>query len=454
MSGTAIHSDVSVLVEHADRPLLLVVDEPGPGWTLPSTTTVEYPEGEELLDAVEALLGRPVVLLRMTDWGDMDDSRPTLHIVELDTIDDPPPPGLRWAPWRELDPSDIRPVDACRQLASWLDRRTRPPDPRETPWSQRGWYGRSSAWMTDRMADLGRPAIGSPRLHYLWGVAAILRAEAEGATYFMKASPAWLRHEGVLTQRLSTRAPEVLPTVVAVEPDEGWMLMEDLGTRLLGDESVDRWGDGLQVFADLQRAWSAHLDELVEVGTRERPLARVAEWVPTMPDHPFAGPFLSAEEAARWRAATPDLVSACRRLDELGPPSTLTHGDLHPWNIVVRNGGHVVFDWTEATITHPFADLLTFVIRTPDVAARRAIRAAYLARWADVLSPAALEEAGDLALVLGGLIQVDLYLSGLGLLDPADLGELEGAGADWMLRTLRVLEDGIDAAWIEDGSTP
>src|SRR4029079_17572362 len=157
-----------------------------------------------------------------------------------------------------------------------------------------------------------------------------------------------------------------------------------LGTRLLGDESVDRWGDGLQVFADLQRAWSGHIDELVEVGARERPLARLAGWVSTMPDHPFAGPFLSAKDAARWRAATPDLVSECRRLDELGPPSTLTHGDLHPWNIVVRSGGHVVFDWTEATITHPFADLLTFVIRTPDVAARRAIRAAYLARWADV----------------------------------------------------------------------
>jgi hypothetical protein len=258
----------------------------------------------------------------------------------------------------------------------------------------------------------------------------------------------------VLTRHLSTRAPGLLPTVVAIEPDEGWMLMEDLGGRALGDEPVERWGAGLEVFADLQRAWSGHTDELVRLGARERPLDRLAEWVPTMAEHTFAGPFLSDVDVAGWNASAPALVSACRRLEELGPPAALTHGDLHPWNIVVRDERHVVFDWTEATITHPFTDLLTFVIRTPDIAARRAIRSAYLAGWADVLSPTALDEAGDLALVVGGLIQVDLYLTGLDLVDPADLGELEGAGADWIRRTLRVLADGIEATWVEGDSTP
>ena len=39
------HSDICVLVEHAGEPLRLVVDEAGPAWTLPSTTTVDDPEG-------------------------------------------------------------------------------------------------------------------------------------------------------------------------------------------------------------------------------------------------------------------------------------------------------------------------------------------------------------------------------------------------------------------------
>ncbi len=79
---------------------------------------------------------------------------------------------------------------------------------------------------------------------------------------------------------------------------------------------------------------------------------------------------------------------------------------------------------------------------------------AYLSKWADVLPGPELVEAGDLALVVGGLVQVDMYLTERPELHPADLGELEGAGADWMRRTLRVLDDGIEATWVEEGSTP
>jgi hypothetical protein len=454
MSETAIHSDVCVLVGHGSEPLLLVVDEPGPGWTLPTTTTVDDPEGEELLDAVEALLGRSVVPLRMTEWGGMDESRPTLRVVELEPIDDPPPPGHRWMPWRDVRPSAVRPVGAGRPLASWIDGRTRPPDPHQTPWSRPGWFGRASEWMTDRLAEQGRPAASPPRLFYLWALSAILRAETSDGPCFLKASPTFLRHEGELTRCLASIAPGRLPNVLDVEPAEGWMLMADLGGRLLGDDPVETWGHGLEAFADLQRDCSGRVDELHGRGVRERPLDALAETAVTMPEHPFAAPYLSADEVARWRAATPALQSACRRLAEIGPPPTLSHGDLHPWNIVVRDEGHVVFDWTEATVSHPFTDLVTFVVRTPDVRARRAMREAYLSRWADVLPPRDLAQAGDLALVVGGLAQVDLYLTELPELHPADLGEEAGAAADWMLRTLRLLADGIEVVWVEDGSTP
>src|SRR5262245_37014081 len=146
MSGGPIHSDVVVLVAHAVEPLILVVDAPGPGWALPSTTTVDEPLGHELLDAVETLLERPVVLLRMTEWGGMDESRPTLRVVELEPIGDPPPSGHRWIPWRDVEPSAVRPAEAGHPFAAWRDGRTRPPDPREAPWSRPGWFGRASAW--------------------------------------------------------------------------------------------------------------------------------------------------------------------------------------------------------------------------------------------------------------------------------------------------------------------
>jgi hypothetical protein len=140
----------------------------------------------------------------------------------------------------------------------------------------------------------------------------------------------------------------------------------------------------------------------------------------------------------------PAFVAACRRLDELGPPATLVHGDFHPWNVTDQASGPRIFDWTDAAISHPFTDLAVYAMRADDVAIRRANRDAYLARWADHLDPASLTEAGELAIVVGTLYQVDSYLRILESLDPDDLWDLGMAIGSWARAAVASLDEGID----------
>jgi hypothetical protein len=263
----------------------------------------------------------------------------------------------------------------------------------------------------------------------------------------MKASPLFFRHEGLVTRQLGARCPGLVPTVVDVEPAEGWMLMEDHGGVALGEQPPNRWARGLETIAEIQRAWTGHTDELVALGARIRPLDALAQAVPSLIEQDAIGPHLSADDAGRWNTAVPALVEACHRLADLGPPDTVAHGDLHPWNVVVRDHRDLVFDWTDAAVSHPFVDLLTYLIRTTDLEARREMLRTYLGCWGDVLPPDQLREAGELALVVSGLYQVEAYLHIVTRLDPADAATFDGAPADWMRKTLRALADGIGAAW-------
>lgn len=74
-------------------------------------------------------------------------------------------------------------------------------------------------------------------------------------------------------------------------------------------------------------------------------------------------------EAQLWLAAMadrPDLVAAAERLIASEPPSArrvISHGDLHPFNVLVTPSGPVLIDWTVARVAHPgftlgFTDLM------------------------------------------------------------------------------------------------
>jgi hypothetical protein len=340
----------------------------------------------------------------------------------------------------------IVPIEARPSIERWLDRQANGPRPLDPPWTRPGWFERASSWMVERMAALGRSAVEAPTVHYLWEISIILRAPTRDGAVFLKCSTDVFRSEAAITARLAARTPALVTSVIGVEPVEGWLLMDDHGDRILGEQPAEAWVPGAVALAEIQRAWTGRTDELVAAGARRRSLAELAAVVPTMPEWPTVRDHLAEPDVATFRSATPSLVAACRRLAELGPPDTIVHGDFHSHNVVLGPDGPVVFDWTDGAVGHPFVDLPVFVLRADDVSVRHAIREAYLASWRDQLSAAALAEAGELSLVVGGLYQVQGYDILLRGLDPADRADMSAAGASWLRRSLRFLRDGIEAS--------
>ena len=53
----------------------------------------------------------------------------------------------------------------------------------------------------------------------------------------------------------------------------------------------------------------------------------------------------------------PRFIEMGRELAALPIPQTLVHGDLHLSNVSRQAGQYVLFDWTDACVSHPFFDM-------------------------------------------------------------------------------------------------
>lgn len=145
-------------------------------------------------------------------------------------------------------------------------------------------------------------------------------------------------------------------------------------------------------------------------------------------------------EGELWRAAVadrPDLVSAAEQLIEAEPRSArrvISHGDLHPFNVLVTANGPVLIDWTVARVAHP-----GFTLGFTDL----------------MLSNPPLEVPGVLAgglRALGRSLASRFHRTYRSLAQPADLVSVEELDWHRKVHALRILVE--LAGWDAVGSRP
>jgi phosphotransferase family enzyme len=423
----------------------------GGALTLPRVAVEGEPGTTSILAAIAGFLGDsappPLRIVPLTDLR----KRPGLALVELEPLAERAdgqghgPDGLAW---RTLTPSLVEAAEpelARPYLGRWLaELDGTATGPGRPSWSRPGWLARASSWMADRLDGIGSPLVADPQMHALWGLSAVIRGETGDGAFFLKACSPVFPTEPAITRVLAASDPDLLPTVVAVDEAENWLLMGDIGKAFVGDAPVGRWPAGLAAQAAIQRRWLGRTDELAAAGFERRGLAELASQIPGLPELPLLAP-MKPESMRGLVAAIPRLVEACERLTAVGPPETIVHGDLHPWNVADIDGRSIVFDWSDSCVGHPFLDLVTYVGRTADVAARRACVDAYVAAWSDVVEPAALEEAILLALPLGALHQVESYRRIVAGIAEDDCWDMAEAGPHFAEQALVWLENGLAA---------
>ena len=190
---------------------------------------------------------------------------------------------------------------------------------------------------------------------------------------------------------LTGRFPDLLPRLLAFDPDRVWILLPEFGPML--DDSTDEavWEAALRLHARHQRAYVGKEADLAGFGCLSRPLDRLRVQFDALLLDDDVLSFLAARRIAT--GCTPSPMSPARRWWRLSPAASPTR-----WSTAISMpatspsavGSPIFFDWTDASISHPFLDLATFLQPSrlfdgaPDV--RDRLRAAYLDEWRGVAS--------------------------------------------------------------------
>ena len=226
--------------------------------------------------------------------------------------------------------------------------------PQGLVWDKGEWLAAAIDWIRERVDVSGE--IEQP--HVRWWSTVLRVPTADGDLFFKAVAPVH-RFEAGLTARLAELQPGRVTEVVDVDPERGWFLMRDAGTRLreLIETPADlyHWERVLPEYARLQLEVAQHADELLALGTPDERLAVLPGlFQELLAERPHG---LTDHEHRRALDALPRFEELCLELAEDGLPATIQHDDLHDGQVFVRGGRYLVFDWGDSCVSHPLLSL-------------------------------------------------------------------------------------------------
>jgi hypothetical protein len=348
----ARHHRIALLDEQ--RGAVLVVPDDGGGWALPALAE-RWPGHRDLVAAA----GGGTAYLELPPYREDDGTVTNVLFGDgTSTLAD----GI-WVPLGELGRAGVS-DDALDRVTALLAEREAlrlgalPPDDGRPAWYLPGWRDEVEAWVDAAAAEHGFARAGAPEAVVLWMISAVLRFPVvrdgvEGELWF-KATCEGFRAEPALTHAVAGIAPDLVPSLVAVDTDRAWLLMEPLPADQ--DERPERAPAVARALARLQLAARGSTGDLLAAGAPDRGLVGTLAGLHTCV-HDSVERELMGDELRREAVESEEWIGD--RLRELwagGLPDTLNHGDLHLGNVAWDGDRPVLYDWTDTCVTHPFFD--------------------------------------------------------------------------------------------------
>ena len=220
-------------------------------------------------------------------------------------------------------------------------------------WQDPQWLEGAHAWIDGRLDALGVTRTGDIEQPHVYEWSTVMRVPTVGGDVWFKANHEPLRHEAGLVEVLSRRRPDVVPPLLARDCERGWMLMSHAGEQLRAvipvERSLERWRDALTAYARVQLAVVDDVDELLALGVPDMRLATLPAKLERL--------LVVIGAEPRFHEGVPRVAEFCEELAAFGIPDTIQHDDLHDGQVFVSDGRHLVLDWGDACVTHPFLSL-------------------------------------------------------------------------------------------------
>ncbi|TYP84618.1 aminoglycoside phosphotransferase family protein [Blastococcus xanthinilyticus] len=312
-------------------------------------------------------------------------------------------------------------------------------------WRDPRWRAAALAWAAEQLARAGLVPAGKPEQPHVraWSTAFRIPLRGGGAVWLKAVGPGSVQ-EPVLAEALGRWVPQQVLVPLAVDRERRLLLLPEGGPTLRETGAdLPAWAALLAGHARLQAEVARHADELVGLGVPDHRPERLPALVADLladhgaqrSGHPEG---LADDVRARVLAGLGGYAAACRELADGGVPASVQHDDLHDGNVFAGDGLHRVFDWGDASVSHPFLVLLVALRSAggvlglpPGDPGMLRLRDAYLDPWLDHGSAAELRELCDVALRVAPLQRALTWRRILRGVHEAERAEWAGAVPGW-----------------------
>ena len=353
--------------------------------------------------------------------------------------------GTRGAPpgGAFVEPGEL----ADAELAEAVERGILEQDPVRTPpgrpdWFRPAWFDRVEAWIDEALARSGRRRTHPIQPIKLWSISAVARVATDGGDVWLKAPCEHFRGEVRVHPTVASLFPDLVPTLIATEETEGWLLMEPMA----GVEEDRADGAGLEVanrWAAAQIQAVEHVDALLAGGCRRRGVEETLAGFHRVLAGSSELSLLSGEQVSAVRGCAGQIESLVRELWGAGIPDTLAHGDLHLGNVAWDGDALRIFDWTDGCVSHPFLDASHLAHFSRARPGDPGLESTYAEQWRAAYPHADIDRILALAPLVDMVFQAITFDDIVNTTEPMSRWELGGVVAD-ILRTLpeKVAETG------------
>jgi hypothetical protein len=357
-----------------------------------------------------ALVGDPTAFLAAAPWRE-DDGLVTNLLVSRAA--QPLPSEAGWHPVRALDELDLSVATRKGIVRNLAELRDGPPLDGRPAWFSLTWRDDVAGWVHGVADRLGFTLRGEPEEVKIWSLSAVLRFPAtrngvETDVWF-KATCDGFHAEPALTTAIADVAPEVMPSVLAVDEQRAWMLLDPIPGA--DDEDAQHAADVGRDLARLQLDTLPHTETLRAAGMPDRGLDQTLAWLHEVVTASVELPLLTSEQRRAAVETEGWLADQVRELWSLGLPDTLCHGDLHLGNVAWVEGGPIYFDWTDACLSHPYLDAVHLARSAVEEkgAEDPTVREQYLQRWRELYPDVDHDRAWELTRVVERVFQMISY---------------------------------------------
>jgi hypothetical protein len=230
------------------------------------------------------------------------------------------------------------------------------------PWIDREFHNRMESFVCSAISNVKTQSIMWTQLR-CWPRAYVYEIEADGNRYIFKTCRPAYTVEPMLTQYLSKKYPNLIADVIAVEDNEDFLLSAAFVGREAAAGDIKSFEAAAHGLAKIQVAEAKEVSKLVSLGLVIQDYHLLKNSIlALLNDHSALtvgeNGGLTNEELNKFKGAKKLITSAVSRLQTIGVPLSLEHGDFRAANILC-NDSHscCIIDWSEAVISHPFFSL-------------------------------------------------------------------------------------------------